>query len=148
MEFQILYNKDNGYMKKRLISEIRDCVKQSQSNIFIIADFIEIGNRKQISRVLNNMARNNELIKIGYGVFAKTQVSKINGKVIPISGLRALTEELFKKLNIEFCLSSGDIEYRAGRTTQIPTGLMIGVKKKITRKISYNGNCMKYEIMD
>jgi len=36
-------------------------------------------------------------------------------------------------------------DYNAGRTTQVPTGRVVGVRQRVRRKIGYNGFTLSFE---
>jgi hypothetical protein len=36
-------------------------------------------------------------------------------------------------------------DYNAGRTTQVPTGRVVGVRQRVRRKIGYNGISLSFE---
>jgi len=38
-----------------------------------------------------------------------------------------------------------EIKYNAGNTTQVPTGLVIGVRKRVRRRIGFSGYSMRFE---
>jgi hypothetical protein len=38
-----------------------------------------------------------------------------------------------------------DRDYNAGRTTQVPTGRLIAIKGRVSRKIGYNGSYINFE---
>lgn len=132
-------------IKQTLEAKMRYRIKRSKDKAFVIKDFLDLSDRDQVGRVLRKMVRNQELLKIGQGIYAKAKISKINGILIPLTGLRDLTEEAFKKLGIKFSPSTAEDDYNSGRSTQIPTGLMIGVKQRVAREITFNGRYMSYE---
>ena len=42
--------------------------------------------------------------------------------------------------------TKADLAYMSGRSTQVPTGRLIGIDKRINRKISYKDAVIHYEI--
>ncbi len=86
-----------------------------------------------------------KIIKIGHGLYAKAAISPLSNRIIPRKGLRDLAIEALKKLNVEVVPSSYDQAYNEGRTTQIPTGRVVGVKGRVTRKIGYQGKYITFE---
>ena len=86
-----------------------------------------------------------EIMKIGYGLYVRTIVSSLSGERIPEKSLPSLAKEALQRLGVETAPSSLEIEYNAGRTTQVPTGRMIAVKGRVSRKIGYNGAYVRFE---
>ena len=91
------------------------------------------------------LADDNKLIRIGYGLFAKAKVSSLTGETIPFSNLPSLAKEALGRLGVTVMPSKAETDYNEGRSTQIPTGRLIGVKNRINRKISFKGASIKYE---
>jgi len=46
---------------------------------------------------------------------------------------------------VETAPTRWDEAYNSGKSTQVPTGRVIGVRGRVRRKISYNGFPLKYE---
>ena len=53
--------------------------------------------------------------------------------------------QVLKKFGIKTFPSSFDIAYNKGESTQVPTGRVIGVNRRISRELSFNGISLKYE---
>lgn len=53
-----------------------------------------------------------------------------------------LAKEAMRKLGIKTAPSTAEKAYNAGRTTQVPTGRVIGVKGRVAHKLGYNGKYM------
>ena len=104
-----------------------------------------MGGYDQIGRVLRELAREGKLIKLGYGLYAKTKQSILTGEIILVKNLPELAREAVERLGLEVVPSYWEREYNAGRTTQVPTGRRIAVKGRISRKIGYNGVYVNYE---
>ena len=56
-----------------------------------------------------------------------------------------LAKEALEKLGVELTSSQFTKDYNEGRSTQVPTGRLIGVKGRISRKIGYEGTYVYYE---
>lgn len=50
-----------------------------------------------------------------------------------------------KRLKVEIAASQAEKDYNSGKSTQVPTGLLIGVRGRISRKIGYGGDKIYYE---
>jgi len=120
-------------------------IARKNSAVFVREDFEDIGGYDQVGRILRNLVRNGTLMKIGYGLYAKTVVSPFNGEIIPQKNLPELAREALTRLGVKPVPSTYEKEYNAGRSTQVPTGRMIGVTERISRKIGYDGTYVSYE---
>jgi hypothetical protein len=113
--------------------------------VFLREDFADLGGYDQVGRILRNLVHTGKIIKIGYGLYAKAKKSSITGEVIPVAPLPTLAKAALKRLGIEVVPSALEKDYRAGKTTQVPTGRMIAIKGRLKRKIGYGGAYVSYE---
>ncbi len=120
-------------------------IARKKNAVFVREDFEDLGGYDQIGRILRDLTRAGELIKIGYGLYAKAKISPLTGAVVPVVPLPSLAKEALDRLGFETFPSLYEREYNAGRSTQVPTGRRIAVKGRISRKIGYNGAYVSYE---
>jgi len=113
--------------------------------VFLRGDFEDLADYDQAGRILRGLVRKGRIIKIGYGLYAKAQISPFNGQVIPQKNLPQLAKEALERLGLKTAPSSMERDYNEGRSTQVPTGRLIGVRGRISRKIGYNGAYVSYE---
>ena len=113
--------------------------------VFVREDFEDLGGYDQVGRVLRQLARAGKLIRIGYGIYAKARKSSITGEIIPVAPLPTLAKAALERLGIEVAPSNLERDYNAGKTTQVPTGRLIAVKGRVSRKIGYGGAYVSYE---
>jgi Family of unknown function (DUF6088) len=130
---------------KTVQDRIANRIARSKREVFVRKDFKDIADYDQVGRSLRMLEAKGKIIKIGYGLYAKAAISPLSNRIIPRKGLRDLAIEALKKLNVEVVPSSYDQAYNEGRTTQIPTGRVVGVKGRVTRKIGYEGKYVTFE---
>lgn len=134
--------------KWNLEDKVRLRIKKSNKTAFVSSDFFDLcasSVQDQVGRVLRKMVREQDLIKLGRGVFAKTKFSETLNKKIIATNFSEAARQALTKLKIKTFPSTAEIEYNSGQSTQVPTGLMIGVNKRVARNLSYNGRSIKYE---
>ena len=120
-------------------------LSRSNATVFMREDFEDLADYDQIGRALRELVAEGELIKIGYGLYARAVVSPLSGRLIPRKSLPDLAAEALDRLNIEVRPSSFERAYNADETTQVPTGRVIAVKGRISRKIGYDGKYVSFE---
>ncbi len=81
----------------------------------------------------------------GYGIYTRARPSILDGTPVPAKGMRELAAEALGRLGIETAPTRMDEANASGKSTQVPTGRVIGVRGRVRRKISYNGFPLKYE---
>ena len=132
-------------IKNTLEGKITYRVKRSAASVFIRQDFADIGGYDQVGRILRLLVQKGLLIKIGYGVYARTKLSTLSGEIIPEKSLPELAREALKKLGIKIMPTKYQRLYMNGISTQVPTGRVIGVQGRISRKIGYKEKYVSYE---
>jgi hypothetical protein len=130
---------------KTLEGKIAVRIARKQSGVLLREDFDDLGGYDQVGRALLALTKKGKLIKIGYGLYAKTRVSSLTGKTVPVEPLPVLARNALNRLGVAALPSQAEIDYRQGRSTQVPTGRLIGVNKRISRKIGYNNIAVNYE---
>ena len=125
---------------------IKAYITNSSDDVFLRREFLSFGSQRQVSRVFKNMVDAGDLVKISLGVYAKTAVSSISGRTMPIKPVDVLYGKVLKKMGIEFGPSFLVRLYNSGQSTQIPAGTVLNVgSRRITRKIGFGGRFLKYE---
>ena len=129
---------------KALESRLQKRIDRRRGDVFLRADFDDLGGYDQVGRVLRQFVRAGKLLRIGQGVYARAIKSPLSNKLVPPKGLGTLTEAL-GRLGIETAPSRLEQDYNAGLTTQVPTGRVVGVNRRVRRKIGYNGIALSFE---
>ena len=127
-----------------LETRLKKRIDRKRGDVFLRADFDDLGGYDQVGRVLREFVRAGKLLRIGQGLYTRAVKSPFNDQLIPPKGLRTLTEAL-KRLGIETTPSQLEQDYNAGRTTQVPTGRVVAVRGRVRRKIGYNGVALSFE---
>jgi hypothetical protein len=130
---------------KTLEGKIAVRIARKRSVVLLREDFDDLGGYDQVGRALLALTKKGKLVKIGYGLYAKTRVSSLTGKTVPVEPLPTLARNALNRLGVAALPSQAEIDYRQGRSTQVPTGRLIGVNKRISRKIGYNNIAVNYE---
>ncbi len=129
-----------------LKSKVKYRISRSKGAVFTPRDFFDLSDRDQVGRVLRQLVSDETLIKFGQGLYAKAKRSSLTGKLIPIKPLPELaTEALSEKLKIKVVPAKDLERYNKGQTTQVPTGRVIAVKGRVSRKMEYDGKSIKYQ---
>jgi hypothetical protein len=129
-----------GALEARLLKRIG----RKRGDVFLRADFVDLGGYDQVGRALRQLVRQGRLLKIGYGLYSRAIKSPFDDRLVPPRGLSTLREAL-KRVGIETLPSRSLQDYNAGRTTQVPTGRVVGVRRRVRRKIGYNGIALSFE---
>lgn len=134
-------------MRKREKLETRILARISRRKfpIMLREDFSDLGGYDQVGRALGKIAVKGKIVRIGYGLYAKAKQSALTGETVPVVPLPTLGKEALRRLRVKTVPSKAETDYREGRSMQVPTGRLIGVKDRISRKIGFKGAYISYE---
>ncbi len=128
-----------------LESKVSKRIARMKANVFLRDDFKDLADYDQVGRVLRKLATKGKVVRIGYGLYAKAKVSALTGETVPVTTLPNLGKEALNRLKVKTVPTRADVAYQEGRSTQVPTGRLIGVKGRVSRKIGYKGAYLSYE---
>lgn len=129
-------------VKDKVIAKI----KRSPSTVFLRKEFDRLGDYRQVSRALNQVAASGLLVKVGFGLYAKARPSTISGMPVPTAPLLNIGLEFMQKVGIKADLGKDAIALREGRSTQVPMLPIINIgKARVTRKIAIGNRQVVYE---
>ena len=91
---------------------------RKRGDLFLRADFGDLGAYGQVGRALRGLVRKGRRMKAGYGLYALTRRSVLDGKPTPTKGMRELAAEAPGPLGIETVPTRMEQDYSAGKTTR------------------------------
>lgn len=130
---------------KTLEDKVAYRIARSKLSVFVREDFEDLAGYDQVGRALRQLAREEKILKIGYGLYAKARRSSLTDALVPVLPLPTLAKEAIERLGLQTYPSRLERDYNAGRTTQVPTGRLIAVNGRISRRIGYDGAYVSYE---
>jgi hypothetical protein len=120
-------------------------IKKSADYVFMLSDFLDLSDRDQVMRALRKLISKGLILKLGQGIYVKAIKSLIDDSLIPALSLQEIGKIVANKLKINVIPNKYEVWYNEGKSTQVPTGLVISVLGRINRKIGFNGIYIKYE---
>ena len=120
-------------------------VERKRGSVYLREDFQDLADYDQVGRGLRRLVAKGKLVKIGYGLYARATRSPLSGNLIPEKSLPSLAAEALTRLKVEVQPSQEARAYNAGGSTQVPTGRVLAVKGRISRKIGYDGKYVSFE---
>lgn len=100
-----------------LENRIVNRIERKRGDVFLRADFEDLGGYDQIGRALRTLARKGELVRVGQGLYARARPSGLTGEPVPVKGLSTLTEAL-GRVGIETMPTRLEEAYNSVETTQ------------------------------
>jgi len=144
MECRIVTLEECDMKSEALETRIINRIERKRGDVFLRADFKDLGGYDQVGRVLRDLVRKGMLLKVSYGLYTRAVKSPFSERPVPPKGLETLTEAL-RRVGVEVVQTRLEREYNAGLTTQVPTGRVVGVRRRVRRKIGYDGINLSFE---
>src|SRR5271157_527204 len=123
-------------------------IARKRGDVFLRADFDDLGGYDQVGRALRGLVRKGRLMKIGQGLYARARRSSLDNKLMPEKGLATLKEAL-QRLGVETAPTRFERAYNSGRSEQVPTGRVVAIRgRRVRRRIGYDGMFLSFERAD
>ncbi len=136
----------NAVRKPPTLSEkIESRIAKRKGDVFLRADFQDLAGYDQVGAVLRQLVQAGKLLKIGQGVYARAEPSIINGESVPVKNIMAIVSEALGRLGVKTGPTKIDEAQREGRTSQVPSGRLIGVNRRVRRKLGYGGATVSFQ---
>ena len=87
---------ETRFLETRLLNRM----DRKRGDVFLRADFGDLGGYDQVGRVLRELVRKGRLVKVGQGLYARAGASMTSGEPVPVGGLSALKEAL-RRVGVE-----------------------------------------------
>jgi uncharacterized protein DUF6088 len=116
--------------------ETRIARKRSE-DVFLTREFRDLGSEDQVLRVLRNLVREKQLVRLGYGIYGCAIVSRLSGDPILYSenGFLGAARQALTKLGVIWEPTQAERDYSEGRSTQIPANAVLKVKGRFSRRL-------------
>ena len=132
-------------LQDTLLSKMSKRIVRKRNDVILRQDFLDLGGYDQVGRCLLRLVKEGMLVKIGQGIYVRATVSPLDARPSLPRSLNSLVLEAMKKLGVPTGLTEMEIKYNEGKTTQVPTGRVIGVRKRVRRRIGFDGYSMRFE---
>ncbi|PQJ85111.1 DUF6088 family protein [Aliivibrio sifiae] len=120
------------------VDRVYQKIKRSRRYVFERKDFDGFASYDQIGRVLRQLVKQGELIKLGYGLYTKARINSLTGNPMPTNpgGSDALMREILKMKGVDFEMDNLSLQSLSGKSTQIPSSIQYSWNpKQFNRKL-------------
>lgn len=114
-------------------------ITRKRDDVFLPRDFADIGGGSQVLRALRALVREKRLVRLGYGVYARTEPSPLTGQpmLTAKNGFIDAARQALDKLGVPWEPTEWERAYNEGRITQVPINPAVCVKGRFGRKLCY-----------
>jgi len=123
--------------KKTLIERIKLRLSLSKKEVFLRADFKDLGGYDQVGRALKTLIDQGLMVRLGQGLFARARKNRITGTptIAVAGGFKRAVEIALDRLGVVWTYNKATEDYNRGLSNQIPANLVYRVKTHFTRKL-------------
>jgi hypothetical protein len=108
-------------------------------------DLTVLGSYRQISRALNRLIQKQQLIKIGFGLYAKAKPSHYIDDAILREPLATVATQALDRLGVKWELGQALQDYNAGRSQQVPIKFIVRLKSRLRRELAVGMRQITFE---
>lgn len=118
-------------------------IEQAPYRVLLRKEFTHLGSYRQVSRALKKLVDQKQLVKIGFGIYAKAYASSYIEEPLIEGGFDVVAREALDRIGVQWEPGSAEQAYNSGQSQQVPTQNVIRLKSRLRRKI-YHGNRKLY----
>jgi hypothetical protein len=125
--------------RQTLRDRIGDRIARRRDDVFLTREFRDLGGEDQVLRALRGMVRDGALVRLGYGVYGRAEISRLSGKPMLAAqgGFIDAARQALDKLGVQWELTEFQRAYNEGRSTQVPINPAVRVKGRFARHLRY-----------
>ena len=111
-------------------------IRRSNRQVFLRSDFKKLGEYDQVGRALRSLEAEGQLMRVGYGLYAKARPNRLTGKPMLAAdgGFEQVAREALTRLQVSYKPSDANNSYQNG-SSQIPVNSQFIVLDRFNRKI-------------
>jgi len=116
-------------------------IVKRRDDAFLTREFLDLGGERQVLRALRELTEEGKLIRLGYGVYARAEISSLTNKpMLAGDGFGPVSRQVLDKLNVPWEPTTAERAYNEGRSTQVPMTPRVRLpsRSRFSRKLRYN----------
>jgi hypothetical protein len=133
--------------KNSFVDIVRGYLNKISGTVILRKDMDSLGSSRQISRAFKCLVESGELVKLGYGIYAKAETSEYLNRPVIKSGFTEACIEALNRLGVKWEPSQAIKDYNAGKSQQVPARFEVRLKSRFRRKIEYGSRYLRLEGM-
>ncbi len=126
-------------------SKLLAYIEEIPSTVILREDVNSLGEPRQISRALRALTEDGDLVKLGYGVYAKAESSQYLDRPVVRAGFTDACIEVLDRLGIQWEPSQAIKDYNEGKSQQVPAKFEVRLKSRFRRKLTYGNRKLRVE---
>jgi hypothetical protein len=131
-----------------LRQRIEGRIAKRRDDAFLTREFVDLGGERQVLRALRELTEEGKLIRLGYGVYARAEISSLTQKpMLAGDGFGPVSRQVLDKLKVRWEPTTAERAYNGGRSTQVPMTPRVRLppRTRFNRKLRYNTMELTFE---
>jgi hypothetical protein len=128
-------------MRRRgtLQEKVEARIASRRDDVFLPREFRDLAGEDQVLRALRDLTREGQLVRLGYGVYGRAEISRLSGQPILAApgGFIGAARQALDKLGVGWEQTETQRAYNEGRSTQVPVNPAVRVKGRFARRLRY-----------
>jgi|SRR6516165_10416714 hypothetical protein len=122
-------------------------IARRRDDAFLTREFLDLGGARQVLRVLRELTEQGKLIRLGYGVYGRAEISSLtNQPILAGYGFGPVARQALDKLKVRWEPTTWERAYNEGRSTQVPMTARVRLRgSRFSRKLRYQTMELSFE---
>ncbi len=132
---------------RTLRERIGDRIARRRDDVFLTREFCDLGGEDQVLRALRDLVREGQLVRLGYGVYGRAEISRLSGEPMLAArgGFIEAARQALDKLGVQWEPTEFQRAYNEGRSTQVPVNPAVRVNGRFARHLRYQDTELRLE---
>ncbi len=122
-----------------LREKVETRIADRRDDAFLTREFRDLGGERQVLRALRELAEEGRLIRLGYGVYGRAEISPLTKQpMLAGEGFGPISRQVLNKLGVHWEPTQAERAYNEGRSTQVPMTPRVRLRgSRFSRKLRY-----------
>jgi hypothetical protein len=133
--------------RRTLRERVEARIAERRDDAFLTREFRDLSGERQVLRALRELTDEGKLIRLGYGVYGRAELSPITRQpMLAGDGFGAVSRQVLDKLKVRWEPASAERDYNEGRSTQVPMTPRVRLRSgRFSRKLRYKTMELTFE---
>ena len=130
-----------------LREKVETRIAERRDDAFLPREFRDPGGDDQVLRVLRGLVRDGRLVRLGYGVYGRAEISRLSGQPMLAAqgGFIGAARQALDKLGVPWEPTEFQRASNEGRSSQVPVNPIVRVKGRFARRLRYQDTELRLE---
>lgn len=125
--------------RRTLRERVEARIAERGDDAFLTREFRDLSGERQVPRALRTSIDEGKLIRLGYGVYGRAEVSPLTKQpMLTGDGFGTVSRQVLDKLKVRWEPTAAERDYNEGRSTQVPMTPRVRLRgSRFSRKLRY-----------